>query len=564
VPSVSEYDNYGISPYFNYYVDRGCFAENVVSYRGTCEGVEYGAGLLIITPDVTDETLTTISVSLQEKSFTGISGQQEKTLEEPTFDFETQPFFSGTATVTTDKTSYEFGEPFDISGKLSQPDRGLRVNVIITDPFGRLVLQVKLVTTTYGVFQTPAAGIASYHPEGLYTISVYNNQGQFLSEAKFTVGSQGSSLPDYKEFPKSQFETLETFRDDILGFSIKYPSGWEVDDEAIELLPFPGQHAGGISPVAFYNDIDYWDYSVSVSFLENDVTAQNYRGQQYLGELTRILREDCQAANFEEWGYTCSNHVVIDSQIIEIDGKTAYQVTESWIQTYDDYSTYRNLSIMTDIPVGSNVWIVDTINTASEYPKMASTIDRVINSFDIFDSEIPLFESIDVVPPLIMTPSDMTVEADDQYGAIVDYSVKAIDDVDGVIRVFCTPSSSSYFLIGKTIVTCITSDSAGNSVEKSFKIIVQTSSIIIPDWIKSVAAFWCNDEIEDASFVEAIQYLINNKVIIVQATTSGSVIDSEIPEWIKNNACWWSDGLISDEDFASGLQYLIGQGIIRV
>jgi len=171
---------------------------------------------------------------------------------------------------------------------------------------------------------------------------------------------------------------------------------------------------------------------------------------------------------------------------------------------------------------------------------------------------------VDTVPPLLLTPSDMIIDANDSSGARVDYSVKAIDDVDGVLRPNCSPYSGSLFPIGETTVTCSATDNSGNSDKKSFVITVNVSDVLIPSWIRDVAGFWCGDEIDDASFIEAIQYLINNDVIVVPVTTSSGSGTQEIPNWIKNNACWWSQGLITNSDFASGLQYLIGQGIIRV
>jgi len=93
---------------------------------------------------------------------------------------------------------------------------------------------------------------------------------------------------------------------------------------------------------------------------------------------------------------------------------------------------------------------------------------------------------------------------------------------------------------------------------------VNSPDVLIPSWIKDVAGFWCGDEIDDSSFIEAIQYLINNDVIIVPAAASSGSGTQEIPNWIKSNACWWPQNLISDEDFAGGLQYLITEGIIRI
>ena len=96
------------------------------------------------------------------------------------------------------------------------------------------------------------------------------------------------------------------------------------------------------------------------------------------------------------------------------------------------------------------------------------------------------------------------------------------------------------------------------------QVVTAPIEIIIPDWIRNVAGYWCNDEIDDASFVGGIQYLIENKIIIVPVTESETSSPQAIPSWIKNNACWWSDGQISDKDFASGLEFLIKNGIILV
>lgn len=171
----------------------------------------------------------------------------------------------------------------------------------------------------------------------------------------------------------------------------------------------------------------------------------------------------------------------------------------------------------------------------------------------------------DLVPPLLLVPQDMVVKATDNQGARVEYSVKSIDGIDGVIEPFCNPRSGYLFPIGDSVVTCQSFDSSGNNIQKSFIITVHSpSTFVIPDWIMEVAGFWCNDQIDDPSFIEAIQYLIENRVILVPITESGSGTSQIVPSWIKNNACWWSQGLISDGDFASGVEYLIQQGIIKV
>jgi len=169
----------------------------------------------------------------------------------------------------------------------------------------------------------------------------------------------------------------------------------------------------------------------------------------------------------------------------------------------------------------------------------------------------------DDVAPLILTPSDLTVYTT-YSSALVDFMVKAIDNRDGILRPNCSPSSGSLFSVGETTVTCSAIDNSGNSDRKSFIITVRAPDVVIPSWIRDVASFWCDDEIDDNSFIEAIQYLVTNNVIVVSATASSSSDAQEIPSWIKSNACWWSQELISDKEFTSGLQYLIEQGIIRV
>ena len=49
----------------------------------------------------------------------------------------------------------------------------------------------------------------------------------------------------------------------------------------------------------------------------------------------------------------------------------------------------------------------------------------------------------------------------------------------------------------------------------TFPIVVQTDSSMIPDWVKYTAGWWANDEIPDSAFVNAIQYLIKEGIIVI-------------------------------------------------
>ena len=94
----------------------------------------------------------------------------------------------------------------------------------------------------------------------------------------------------------------------------------------------------------------------------------------------------------------------------------------------------------------------------------------------------------------------------------------------------------------------------------------QTNAIplSLPDWIKNNAKWWADDEIDDDTFVNGIQYLVKNNIISVQKNTSAEDISDGIPDWIKNNAKWWADDSIDDNTFVNGIQYLVNNGIISV
>jgi len=206
-----------------------------------------------------------------------------------------------------------------------------------------------------------------------------------------------------------------------------------------------------------------------------------------------------------------------------------------------------------------------TFTKEGEYPYYCWVHPWMTGVVIVGDSSSDDDTMLDTIPPTILTPSHIVVDAPDSNGAFVTFSVVVTDNVDKVVTPFCTPNSKSFFHIGTTIVTCSALDSARNiAPQMSFIVTVNPPSIIIPDWIKEAAASWCVDEIDDASFIEGIQYLIDNKDIIVSSTTSGLSGLQSVPSWIKNNACWWSNNQISDQVFASGIQYLIENRIIHV
>ena len=95
------------------------------------------------------------------------------------------------------------------------------------------------------------------------------------------------------------------------------------------------------------------------------------------------------------------------------------------------------------------------------------------------------------------------------------------------------------------------------------KINLNSTTIIIPQWIKNNAGWWASGQLDDTSFVQGIQYLIQKGIMKIPKTANSPDAESkEIPQWIKNNAGWWASGQITDSDFVSGIEYLVSHKII--
>ena len=99
------------------------------------------------------------------------------------------------------------------------------------------------------------------------------------------------------------------------------------------------------------------------------------------------------------------------------------------------------------------------------------------------------------------------------------------------------------------------------------------TSPVVPDWIKTLAKFWSNNEIPDNNLIGAIEHLIKHKIIssekiiIVEQNddVDNEVINQEIiiPEWIRTTAEWYSENLVTDSEFVSSIEFMVKEKIIQ-
>jgi len=232
-----------------------------------------------------------------------------------------------------------------------------------------------------------------------------------------------------------------------------------------------------------------------------------------------------------------------------------------------DYVHVTNLQSIIEQD-GSWEFLIDTSQPTWEYwvnyrvKAMLGNTGYVDNTDFELEPTTEQLSLLDLTKPVVIVPKPIFI--DSNIPTVVEFIAKAVDDVDGILPVVCDPPSGSVFPVGRTEVVCRATDSSGNRGSSYIMVTVEDQSLNIPAWIKDVASFWINDEIDDDGFVQVIDYLIENKVIMVAMPEVIENPTTDIPSWIKTNAEFWVNSQIPDAEFATGIEWLIQNGIIRI
>ena len=89
-------------------------------------------------------------------------------------------------------------------------------------------------------------------------------------------------------------------------------------------------------------------------------------------------------------------------------------------------------------------------------------------------------------------------------------------------------------------------------------------STYIPDWIKDYARNWATGEISDSEFMLGLDFMIQNKIIVISGINYNSFSTEDVPSWFRNTSHWWATGVISQQEFINSVKYLIQEDIILV
>ena len=80
-----------------------------------------------------------------------------------------------------------------------------------------------------------------------------------------------------------------------------------------------------------------------------------------------------------------------------------------------------------------------------------------------------------------------------------------------------------------------------------------------------------NEKFSDGKYIVKSQYgnsksTVDTSSFMIATGNESSLTSntSEIPVWIKNNAGWWADGSIDDSSFVQGIQFLVQEGFMKI
>ncbi|WP_371503695.1 hypothetical protein [Nitrosopumilus adriaticus] len=86
----------------------------------------------------------------------------------------------------------------------------------------------------------------------------------------------------------------------------------------------------------------------------------------------------------------------------------------------------------------------------------------------------------------------------------------------------------------------------------------------IPDWIKTHAKNWATGDISDSEFMSGLDFMIENKIIVIPGIDYVDSSIGDVPSWFRNTSHWWANDLISQQEFINSLKFLIQKDIILI
>jgi len=363
---------------------------------------------------------------------------------------------------STDRTSYQKGDSVIFSGKVTNYEFGKTVSYVMDDPDGYLLSMGQIVPKSDGSFSyTFESDWALWRFDGNYVIKYH--YADDLSDKSQTTYYYSISGTSSDTTPPQVIVPSDIILDESTGDYITL----EYDVKAIDDVD------GVITPTC--------DFESGFVF----------RTSEPRDTIPRILVE-CTAT--DSAGNTGSNHFMVtfvsipdttppvvitfDANMTIDAGTDEYVKLEYFVKAIDEVDglmtptcDIRSGSV---IPVGQ--WLVTC--TATDRAGNTGSISFMVTITSSSDTS-----SLDTTPPHVMVPSDMIIYPGTGDYITLEYDVKAIDDVDGVITPTCDVGSGSVISVvsvKRLLVTCTATDSAGNTGSTSFTVTITSTPDTTP------------------------------------------------------------------------------------
>jgi hypothetical protein len=207
---------------------------------------------------------------------------------------------------------------------------------------------------------------------------------------------------------------------------------------------------------------------------------------------------------------------------------------------------YTHLSSVTD-----NGQFRILLSWEPEYLQSNSNAKIIFDITDIFLKNKPVstnYEfSITKDDQILFKQDGISIDSKTEHN-IVNFSIP--DDLSGIVHVNFNNLDNNQF--------------ATTSIPIAIHENKKNDFLLIPNWIYDDALLWSEEKINDEKFIQIINYLIKNEIIIITQNQSEVFEVSKIPSWIRTITSWWINGEINDETFVKSLEFLVQKNIIPI
>ncbi|MEX0657061.1 MAG: hypothetical protein WD154_05905 [Nitrosopumilaceae archaeon] len=327
-----------------------------------------------------------------------------------------------------------------VSGQINNYLQGVPLTITIVKP-DKTGDEQKILVTRDGNFRAPIK-IDGTWPAGSYQLSAkYGTQD--LGTVSFQVNMGGATTPASTP-PPTQTTKILSYENKQYGFSIKYPSYLQKEEEPEKDETFPNML--NILTFSTPSELTYG----GISFIQDDTTFRGLSGQKFLDKMkSEFERVFCSSAT--ESGGTCSMEVIFDESFTHKNGYPGYRAAYG-LEMSVDQNSFKALIALTMIPDGNDVWIIVVGSFSNdEIKSIGKELDQMTDSFTIFNYEgiqkqfllqSKAAQKNDIVYLIIRNPQDSTDDI---------YSIK-LTNINGKITKFIKIKDWTYKRVGSNSV----------------------------------------------------------------------------------------------------------------